>query len=162
VGEIAKTSPELYAPFEQAAADALSAARASADPGKLLAVSQTYPNSKVAPQALLAAADAYEMLGNHRQAGQILRQIYFKYPQTEQRLAVIEGLARNYLAMGGHVDVALARIAQAAKISPDGKLSKPLAMPDGKVLDNATFTDALNALRQYHAQTTSRSLPELH
>ena len=34
-------------------------------------------------------------------------------------------------------------------------------MPDGKVLDNVTFNDAQAALRQYHAQTTARSLPEL-
>ena len=127
----------------------------------MLAVAQAYPNAKVAPDALLAAAGSYEAAENHRQAAQLLRQLYFRYPQSADKLAVIEALARNYLAMPSYTEVAVARLAQAAKLDPNARLSKPLKMPDGKMLADMSIADALKSLRQYHEQATARSLPEL-
>ena len=75
---------------------------------KLLAVAQGYPNSGVAPQAMLAAADAYEHANQPHAAIRVLRQMWFKYAQQgTSRVQIAEAMARNYLAVtdrnrGGH------------------------------------------------------------
>src|SRR5262249_15477339 len=134
IGELIQRSPQVYAPIEQQAQTAFTSAQTSADPAKLLSVAQTYPNSTVAPQALLKAADAYESVGNPRQSIQILRQLYFKYPLASNRTTVVESLARNYLATPNHVDVAIARLAQGAKLPNNPSLTRPLVLPDGSVI----------------------------
>src|SRR5205085_10873 len=136
------------------AAGAMDEAKASSDPSKLLNVAQVYPNAKVAPEALLSAANAYEAAGNNRQAAQLLRQLYFRYPQAADKVTVIESLARNYLAMSNYVEVAAARLAQAAKLDANAKLTKPLKMPDGQVLQDMSFADAVKAVRRFHDQAT--------
>lgn len=164
---VAKAGAAVYAPYEQAAAKELEAAGAAAAgapagaPERLLAVAQSYPNSKVAPQALLAAADAYEAAGNPRPAVQVLRQIYFKYPQSPDRARVIESMARNYLALPNRVEVAAARLAQGAALPGEQRLAKPLKLPDGRLLDaGATFAQALAELRKYNSQAASKNLPD--
>jgi outer membrane protein assembly factor BamB len=161
IDELIKRDPGAYEPVEQAAAKAMEEARAANDPAKLLNVAQVYPNAKVAPEALLAAANSYEAAGNNRQAAQLLRQLYFRYPQSADKLTVIESLARNYLAMSNYVEVAAARLAQAAKLDANAKLTKPLKLPDGKVLQDMTFADALKAVRQFKDLATAKALPEI-
>lgn len=164
---VAKAGAAVYAPYEQAAAKELKEAGAAAAgapavaPERLLAVAQSYPNSKVAPQALLAAAAAYEAAGNPRPAVQVLRQIYFKYPQSPDRARVIESMARNYLALPNRVEVAAARLAQGAALPGEQRLAKPLKLPDGRLLDaGATFAQALAELRKYNSQAASKNLPD--
>jgi outer membrane protein assembly factor BamB/outer membrane protein assembly factor BamD (BamD/ComL family) len=160
IGELIQRSPQVYAPVQQQADAAFTSAQTAADPAKLLAVAQTYPNSTIAPQALMKAADAYESVGNPRQAVQILRQLYFKYPQSPNRALVVESLARNYLATPNHIDVAIARLAQGAKLPNNPTLTRPLVLPDGTTIKDLSFADALTALRKYHDQAAARSLPD--
>ena len=96
-------------------------AKAEQDPQaqavKLLAVAQIYPNAGIAPQAMLAAADAYETAKQPRSAIRVLRQMWFKYQQSPDRAAILEAIARNYLAVPDRnraemVGTAAARLAQ--------------------------------------------------
>jgi outer membrane protein assembly factor BamB len=161
-GLIKNTGPDCYAPFEAAAADQLAAAMTASDPAKLLAVAQVYPNSSVAPRAMFAAADAYESAGNPRLATQVLRRVYFKYPDSPQKLSIIEAMARNYLRMNDRVDVAIARLAHAARIEPTRRLDRPLALPDGQLLSNATVGEALATLQKLQQPATVPQLPDFH
>jgi outer membrane protein assembly factor BamB len=151
----------LYEPFEALAAQSLEAKRSGADPTALLEIAQAYPNSNAAQQALLLAADAFEASSNPRQATQALRQLYFRYPDAPDRARVIEGIARNYLALPLGLDVAAARLAQGAKLQPSAKLSRPMRLPDGQVLKDMTFAEALAAIRKVQSTATARSLPDL-
>jgi outer membrane protein assembly factor BamB/outer membrane protein assembly factor BamD (BamD/ComL family) len=162
IAELIQRDAAIYTSVAAEAQKAFDDAQTSTEPAKLLAVAQTYPNAPVAPQALLKAADAYESAGNPRQAGQILRQLYFKYPNSPDRALIIEALARNYMATPNHLDVAIARLAQGAKLPGEPRLTKPLTLPDGTVLKDMTFVDALAALRKYHEQATARSLPDFN
>jgi hypothetical protein len=158
---VARAGAAVYAPFEQQAAKDLEAAGAAANPEQLLAVAQAYPNSKVAPQALLAAADAYEAAGSPRPAVQVLRQMYFKYPQAPDRARVIESMARNYLALPNRVEVAAARLAQGALLAGEPRLAKPLKLPDGRQLEaGTTFAQALAEVRKLSGEAASKHLPD--
>ena len=64
---------------------------------------------------MLAAAESFETSGNYRQSSQILRQVITKYPESKDKAQVLEALARNYLALPNHLDVAIARLSQAAR-----------------------------------------------
>ena len=81
-------------------------------------MAQTYPNSTVAADAMLAAADAYEAANQPRGAIRVLRQMWFKYQQSPNRAEILEAIARNYLAVTDRnrtemVSTAAARLAQA-------------------------------------------------
>ena len=162
---IERAGRDVYAPFEQQAADALKQAQAAAkpDPAALLALAQTYPLAQVAPQALHAAADAFEAAGNPKQSIQALRQLYFKYPEYGDKALVLESMARNYLALPNRAEVAAARLAQGASL-PGGegaKLRKPLRLPDGRELPAGTeFASALREIRKYRSQEAAKSLPD--
>ena len=160
IDELKRNTPDVYATVQAERSRHSPRRKASADPAKLLAVAQTYPNSDVAPTALLKAADAYESVGNPRQAVQILRQHYLKYPNAADATTVLESLARNYLATPNHVDVA-ARLMQASKRSAGAKLTRPMSLPDGTVLKDVSFEQASDALRKYIEQDTARALPDL-
>jgi outer membrane protein assembly factor BamB/outer membrane protein assembly factor BamD (BamD/ComL family) len=162
IADLIERSPKVYEPVAAEAQKAFEDAQTSADPAKLLSVAQTYPNAPVAPQALLKAADAYEAVGNPRQAGQILRQLYFKYPNSPDRAVIIEALARNYLATPNHLDVAIARLEQGAKLPGEPRLTRPLVLSDGTVIKDMSFVDALEALRKYHEQATAKALPDFN
>ncbi len=152
----------LYEPFEKQANDALEAARVGNDPAKLLEIAQAYPNSNTSRQAALLAADALEAAGNPRDAVQALRQVYFRTPNAPDRAKIIESLARNYLAMPNHLDVAIARLAQGSKLPGNLRLSRPLRLPDGQVLKDVTFGQALAAVSKLQSNATAVALPDLH
>ncbi|MCC7349629.1 MAG: PQQ-binding-like beta-propeller repeat protein [Phycisphaerales bacterium] len=160
---IRKNGPKVYAAIEQAAVRALAAARSNNRPADFVEVARRYPNSATAPQALLAAADAYETLGDHRSATQILRQLYFKHPGYPNQFLVLESLARNYLAMPNHLEVAISRLAQADKLPGEPRLTRPLKLPDGTLLNDMTFAEAVDQLRQYAARVGVHqvALPDL-
>lgn len=155
----------LYEPYEKQAAAALEATRVNGDPAKLLEIAQVYPNSIASRSASLLAAESFESSGNSRQAVQALRQLYFRVPNdAPERLRIIEALARNYLSMPNHLDVAAARLAQAAKLSSNAnaRLSRPMRLPGGQSLENMTFAQALDAVRKIQSRAADRALPDLH
>jgi outer membrane protein assembly factor BamB len=166
IAVLIKGNPQPYAPFEQAASDALAEAKRSSDdlPARLLAVSKTYPNSSAAPQAMLAAADAYEAAGNPRMALQAARQLYFRTPDgSPDRPRILETMARNYLVIPGRSDVvaaAAARLAQGAMLPGDPVLEKPLRLPNNQILDRVRFSQALDAVRKYSGAEAIRALPD--
>lgn len=149
---------EAYAPFEKNAERGLAEAKAARSAAKMLAVALEFPNSKVAQDSMLAAADTFESSGDPRQATQVLRQIYLKYP-NQQRERVLEAMARNYLLMPGRIDAAASRLAQAARLAPDGKLQKSLKLPDGSVIEGVTYAQARDAVSKYGGQLATSNLP---
>lgn len=151
----------IYEALERAAAEQLAAAAGQTDPAGFIAVARQYPNSLVAPKALLAAADACETAGEPRLASQILREILFKHPQDPNRALIIESLARNYLALPNRVEVAIARLAQGARLPGNPRLTRPLKLPDGTTLQDMTLADAEKALRSYNQKSSARALPDI-
>src|SRR3954452_4773868 len=100
---IKQGGPAVYSPFQEQAVKAMEEARAEQDPqvkaNRLQAVAQTYPNSTAAADAMLAAADAYEVANQPRGAIRVLRPMWFKYQQNPNRAQILEAIARNYLAV---------------------------------------------------------------
>ena len=168
IAAVIKTNPEVYAPFEQAAADAFAEAKSASDdlPTRLLTVAKTYPNSSVAPQAMLAAADAYESAGNPRMALQVVRQLYFRTPEGGADLPrILETMARNYLMIPGRPDVVMAaeaRLEQGASLPGDPMLEKPLRLPNNQILDRMHFSQALEEVRKYSGVEAIRTLPDFN
>ena len=158
---IRQAGASVYEPFQKAAAAALAEAQKTNEPAKLLSVAQVYPNSTVAPQAMLAASDAYEQAGDAKAAVSVLRPMYFKYPDSPDKLKIIESMARNYLALSNRVDVAAARLAQGTSLPGDAKLTRALKLPDGKILEpGVTFASALDEVRKYSGREATKSLPD--
>ncbi|HEX8521047.1 MAG TPA: PQQ-binding-like beta-propeller repeat protein [Tepidisphaeraceae bacterium] len=159
VMDLIRNRRELYAPYEVMATQALSAARSTGDAEQFRAVAQTYPVAKVAPDALFAAADAYEAAGKNRQATRVLNQIYRRYLDVD-KARVLEALARNYVAIPGNVGMAVGRLLEGAKLPGPPQLQQALKLPDGTIVQNATFTAAADALQRYSLQVASSSLPD--
>lgn len=157
-------NPKVYAGVDQAAQQQFDAVSGSGDADKLLAVAQSFPNSRVAPQALFAAAAAYEGAGNAKSAIVVLRALQSRTLSNEQKLQCVESLARNYLLLPNRLEVASSRLSQASQIAPSGKLSRAISLPDGRNLENVTFAEAAAALKQlrrdqHREQTPTMSLP---
>jgi outer membrane protein assembly factor BamB len=168
IAALIKTNPEAYAPFEQAASDAFAEAKGASDdlPTRLMTVAKTYPNSSIAPQAMLAAADAYESAGNPRMALQVVRQLYFRTPEGGADLPrILETMARNYLMIPGRPDVVMAaeaRLEQGAALPGDPMLEKPLRLPNNQILEPMHFSQALEAVRKYSGAEAIRTLPDFN
>lgn len=161
----------IYAPYQEQAAKAFADAQAETDPaaaaGKLLAVAQVYPNSDVAPKSILAAADSYESAHQPRNAIRVLREMWFKYTQSPNRAQIVEGIARNYLAIPDRnraeaVSAAAARLMQGSQLPGDPKLTRPLKLPDGTMVADAgvTFADALEAVRKVSSREADKAIPD--
>ena len=156
----------VYQKYQDAAAAALAEAVNTKEPAKLLSVAQTYPNSTVAPQAMLAAADAFESAGDSKAAVNVLRPMYFKYPDSKDKASIIEAMARNYLLLKnrrGSVDSAAARLALGSTLPNDPRLTRPLTLPDGKQLTpGMSFATALDEVRKYTGREAAKALPDFH
>jgi outer membrane protein assembly factor BamB len=163
IGEILATPEgrQAYEKFEQTAADALRQAREAGDPDKLLSVAKIYPDSRVAAEAMQSAADYYESDGNPRMATQVLRLVLLRF-HDQSRATVLESLARNYLQIPGHTDVAVSRLALAASISPQAILRRPMVLPDGTTLVNISLLSARDMLGRYNVKVSLDSLPDIH
>jgi outer membrane protein assembly factor BamB len=147
--------------YEDAAQQKLQDARAAGDPDQMLAIAQTYPDAKVALEAMMAAAQVYESRANPRMATQVLRQLLQRV-EDHDRVAVLEALARNYLRMPNHIDVAVSRLALAASLAPGELLEQPLVLPNGGVLQNVSLSTARDSLERYESQLSLESLPDMH
>lgn len=161
IGELIARNPRAYEPVEQRAQAELDRVIGSGDAEQLIAVAQVYPNSNVATRAMLAAAEAYETADNARQAAAVVRVLLTRPLDPAQRLSCLEALARNYLRLPNRLDVAAARLAQAAQLDPAGKLSRPLPLPGGKVLTGVPFAEAAAALRQLRRESARAALPRV-
>ncbi|HEX4795155.1 MAG TPA: PQQ-binding-like beta-propeller repeat protein [Humisphaera sp.] len=160
-----KAAPSVYGPIQAQADAALKSAQGpGADSaGRLLEVARTYPNSTVASQAMLAAADAYEAAGNPRQAIGVLRQMWFKYPDGTEKARMLESMARNYFALPNRGEAATAALSRAAALPGDPKLNRPLKLPDGNVLAAATpLSSALDVVRKLRSQELAKPLVDLN
>ena len=130
---------------------------ATGTPGPMLDVAQVYPNSAVAPRAMLAAADSYESAKEPRAAINVLRQMYFKYPAAPQKAQILESMARNYLTLPNRVEVAAARLAQGAALPGNPTLTKPLPLPGAAapLPPGTTFAAALEQIRKVRTASAS-------
>jgi outer membrane protein assembly factor BamB/tetratricopeptide (TPR) repeat protein len=158
---LTRKSRSVYASFEKAAADMLAAAGAARDPQQIQEVAMVYPNSLIAPQALLAAADVYESRGDSRAATQVLRQALFRYPNAPESQRIYESMARNYLRMPNRVNLAIARLKQGVQADARSMLTRPLILPDGQIIQNVSFNDAINALQKFSSQLAIADLPDV-
>ena len=160
----------VYTPLALRAGQALAAlgdvteppAPGSAD--ALVALADQYPNAPAAGIALERAAGDYERSGDRRAAARSLRRLFARDDLSDrQRPAVLEAMARNYLATPGRHEVALARLARAAAIDggADLALKQPLALPDGTPLEAATVGEAVGSLRGRLGQLAEAALPDL-
>jgi outer membrane protein assembly factor BamB len=152
---------EAYEQFERAAEQKLRDALAAGDPDQLLDISKVYPDSHVAGAAMMAAAQCYESRGEARMATQVLRKILLTVHDRD-RVPVLEALARNYMKLPNHLDVAVSRLALAARIAPHAMILQPLMLPGGTVLQNVSLSSARDMLMRYESQSSLESLPDLH
>ncbi|HYE19349.1 MAG TPA: PQQ-binding-like beta-propeller repeat protein, partial [Tepidisphaeraceae bacterium] len=166
IADIKKREPAAYAAFEKEAVDKL--VTAGADPAALKLVAESYPNSNAAGKAMAAAAAAYEARGDFRLAAHTFGLVSRKYGEGQDRTRLLEGMARNYLAMpdrtGDRVDTAAGRLAAVVvkNNGRDEKLAKPLKLPDGQMLVDAgvTFGQALKAVQGHRSRVAAAKLPD--
>src|SRR5436305_9241238 len=115
---------------------------------------------------MLAAADAYESAGDAKAAVNVLRPMYFKFPDSKEKPRIIESMARNYLLLKnrrGNVDSAAARLAQGTSLAGNPVLTRPLTLPDGKQLAaGMSFSQALDEVRKYTGREAAKALPDFH
>ena len=177
IASILKNHPAAYESFEQAAAAAMEKAQSAKEDaaGKLLEIARTYPNSTVAGKAMIAAAEAYESAGDSRHAIRVLRDMWFKLPQTAEKARILESVARNYLVMaaapresaGDHgpmdnMEAAAAALSRATALPGDVKLEKSLKLRDGTTIAAGTaIVSALDAVRKYRGAAVAKALPDL-
>lgn len=160
IAELIKHDPPIYLPFEKEAAAALQTAEGSKDAGKLLEVAQEYPNSSVAPKAMLDAADAYEAAGDMHASRHVLSDIYFDHvADASNRPAewpqILEAMARTDPPSAAHM------LAQGVADLHDPKLTKPLKLADGsEVPADTAFSAALEKVRKVAYQEQARALPD--
>ena len=141
IDSITKTAEgaAAYQTFEQAARKEFEAATNAGDPDRLLAVAESFPNSKVASSAAVHAAELFETAGRTRQAIAVWRDISPRVINPAQQAIAWEALARNYLKLPSGLPAAANRLSAAAKLNSDAKLTKPLTIPGaGKVLPIGT------------------------
>ncbi|HXE53014.1 MAG TPA: PQQ-binding-like beta-propeller repeat protein, partial [Tepidisphaeraceae bacterium] len=155
IADIIKRDPSVYEPFEKQAGDALKQAQESNDPAKLLSVAQSFPNSTVAPKAMLLAADAYEAAGDSRSARHVLLDVYFNHDkQPTDRAQILEALARTDPRTAAHM------LSQGTSDLGDPRLTKPLKLSDGtEVSAGTTFSTALKQVRALVNREQVRALP---
>ncbi|MDQ3441951.1 MAG: hypothetical protein M3478_16590, partial [Planctomycetota bacterium] len=152
---IGSAGRDVYAPFDAQANEAM--ARAGKDPDALRSVARSFPNAKAAPEAMVAAAEAYEAAGNSRRATQMLNEAYRRYRAAIDPSVIIEAQVRNYLKLPDGVGTAIGRLAQAPK---GAKLRKALTMPDGSTVQDVSFAEVAQALHRYSATAASERLPD--
>jgi len=149
-----------YATIEQAAQKAYEAAGGAIDPVRLLAVAETYPNSRVSAKALLTAADAFETNGDYRRAVSVLRKMYLKSLNNAERIVALEALARSYLQIPGRGHVAVSRLRQIEQLGGGTQhLTRPLRLSTGETIENVTVAESMLQLQKL--LTTSGSLRAL-
>jgi outer membrane protein assembly factor BamB len=166
---VRKVNGSIYDELEKEAKGKLDALGAQGNPDELMALAENYPNSKVASDALMRAAEMYEKTGKPRMATQVLRRLNWKYNyrfSAAERAKLIEAMARNYLKVG-NTGAALGRLQKGNSLMPDEKLSRSLNMPDGKPLVGAdgkipqTIGDAAEVLQEIVQKRAVGAVPDV-
>ena len=62
--------------------------------------------------------------------------MWFKYPESPQRARMLESMARNYFALPGRSEPAIAALARESVLPGEPKLIRPLQLPDHKLIDS--------------------------
>jgi outer membrane protein assembly factor BamB/tetratricopeptide (TPR) repeat protein len=155
IADLIRKDPQLYDPIEKQAAVALGKAQETKDPAKLLEVAQEYPNSSVATQASLAAADAYESGGDMRAARHVLSDVYFqRNDKAPEWPRVLEAMARTDPRTAAHM------LLQGVEQLHDPQLAKPLKLADGSEIAAGTaFSAALDKVRKVAYLNEARTIP---
>lgn len=161
VSELRRRFPESYQRFEREALRGLESASAA---GELVELSRRYPNATAAPEAMLRAAELLEVQGEPRAAERVLRELFISYADFPKRARVAESLVRLAMASSGRWETAAARLAMAARLFPDHRLTAPLVdtHDGGTVVVDAgvSFAEAAGLLRRRLAGT-QRRLPDV-
>jgi tetratricopeptide (TPR) repeat protein len=162
IEELIRKDAMVYAEYEKSAAEMLQSASIAMNADQLQDIAATYPNSSAAPKALLSAAEIYESANNPREATQVLRRAYFRYPSSADSPRILEAMARNYLKMPNRLEVAIARLNQASDLRTGAspKLTRPLTLPDGRTIEGMSFVEAADALTAFRSQSGAK-LPKL-
>jgi outer membrane protein assembly factor BamB len=157
---ITRAGPGVYQPVAERSMvwldDALR--RGSAD--RLLDVAARFPNSPAASSALWAAAGVLERAGDHRRAGQALRQLYVGQAEHPPRATILQSMARNDLGSPGRVALAAARLAQASRLDRSARVTVPIRLPDGRVLEDVALPEAVALLRSFAHSRANEALPD--
>jgi len=165
---IRRHGPGAYAALERKAAEAFRQIPAS-DPQRLLELAEAYPNSSVALQAMIRAADAFEQTAQPAAALRVLRQLSWKHGtrlDSAYARRLHETLARNYLR-AGNIEAAWRRTERAQLADPTMKLGGPLLLPDAQLLRSAdggpveTMAQAATALAQLYERSMEAALPDV-
>ena len=152
-------APQVYAPIETQAKAAFDTAQAAADPNKLLAVAQLIPIPRSRPMRFskppMRTRPSAIRGRPCRFCDSFISSIRLAESRDRDRIA-----GANYLATPNHLDVAIARLEQGAKLPGNPTLTRPLLLPDGTTIKDVSFVDALAALRKFNEQATVHALPD--
>jgi outer membrane protein assembly factor BamB len=151
-----------YEPIEEKASEALTAARATDDPEQLLAVATVYPNSRAASDARSDAVHRFEADNQPEKAINVLRRVYASTSDRAVKTDVLVSIANDFLTMPEGLGPALDRLCRAARIAPGTTLSQKLRLPDGTVLTNIPYVEAVTKLRQLESEADNAALPDFH
>ncbi len=97
---IEKNGRALYESFETAARGLLTSGKLTNDETTLRRVVETYPNSRAAPEALLAMGQLASNGGRPIEAARLWSRAYHRYPQHVDRPQIIRRIADAYEAVG--------------------------------------------------------------
>lgn len=150
----------VYQPTEQLATRQFATLQSAGNTAAMIELAQQYPNSTVAPSALLTAAGLQEEARDLPGAASTLRQLLQDYPNHPDTPAFVEAVARVYAAMPGKINVAAGRLAQAAASYPDACTRSPIQLPDGQVIQPSRFAEAARLLREIGTSQRASLLPD--
>lgn len=155
-------SRSFYAPYDKEAEEILDRAKGSGDIAALKALADQYPNAQVVPKALQLAADLCEQKGEYQQAVEILLSVSHRYRTSVNAAELAEGMIRNYLRIPGKEQLAAWRMAYAARELGDPKMEGSVSLPDGQVLVDMTFSQALEQFNKLSVKSPALPAPVLH
>lgn len=150
---------QAYAEFGKTARAQFEQARTLQDPEALRRVAEVYPNAAVADRALWEAAQAYEGRGNLILAKEMLKGLLLQgqtgaeVPEGSQandsisRPRVLVAMARLYVRLNDPL-AAAARLREAARLDPAGRLKSPLPLSGGGTIQPMGYAEAATAIER--------------
>ncbi len=155
-----KNNTKVYEPYEAQASTQYLAlkSRADASPDEYLEIANRYPIDKTGFEALRTAASMYESAGKTREAIHTLRRLLDKARENSGKSQVLETLARLYAAAPGQLDLAIVRMKQAAELSPQATLLKPIQINKNTIPAGEPLSSALALIKTYRNQLQNESL----
>ena len=155
---IASAGPQVYAEIEQRAAEEVADATAAGDVGVLLRLSDAYPNSAAAQEALAEAARLLQAQNRHREAATALRRLASR---GDDPLAAWLRLAQIDARRPGRLDSAAGRMRRAARLRPDAA-APAITLPDGTSLQGLSVEQAAEQMTEAAFAAEVSRLADLH